>query len=107
MLRIHALGGLSVSRDGAPAAGAAARRKPLALLALLAAAGERGVSRDKLLAYLWPECEPEKASHRLTQLLYALRRDLKADALFLGSSDLRLNPDIISADVTDFTDALK
>src|ERR671936_619400 len=100
MLRLRVLGNPLVEGSTGPVGGAAAQRKSLALLALLAPAGERGVSRDKLLAYLWPESEPERASHRLTQLLYALRRDLKADALFLGSSDLRLNPDIISADVT-------
>src|SRR5919197_3825732 len=64
MLRLRVLGNPSVEGSTGPVGGAAAQRKSLALLALLAPAGERGVSRDKLLAYLWPECEPEKASHR-------------------------------------------
>ncbi len=81
--------------------GAAAHRKSLALLALLSP-GERGMSRDKILAYVWPDADAARASHRLTQLLYALRRDLDADSLFLGSSDLRLNPDLISTDVREF-----
>ncbi|HET8625448.1 MAG TPA: BTAD domain-containing putative transcriptional regulator [Gemmatimonadales bacterium] len=85
-----------------PAGGAAAQRKSLALLALLAGS-ERGMSRDKILGYLWPDADAAKASHRLTQVLYALRRDLDADGLFLGSSDLRLNRDLISCDVHEFT----
>ncbi len=86
--------------------GAAAQRRCLALLALLAAAGTRGVSRDKLVTLLWPEGEGGKASHRLTQLLYLLRRDLQSDDLFLGSTDLRLNPTALETDISDFTEAL-
>jgi TolB-like protein len=60
------------------------------------------MSRDKILAYVWPDADAARASHRLTQLLYALRRDLDADSLFLGSSDLRLNPNVIASDVHEF-----
>src|SRR5216117_3360961 len=77
-LRLRTLGGLAVERNPPLGPGAAAQRRPLALLALLAAASERGVSRDKLLACLWPESSQEKARHLLTQTLYALRRDLHA-----------------------------
>src|SRR5574341_200438 len=57
MLYLRTFGGLSVETDGAPATGAARQRKTLAVLALLAAAGRRGMSRDKLLAYLWPDSD--------------------------------------------------
>src|SRR5256885_7170240 len=46
-------------RDGAPCRGAAVRRNTLALLALLAAADKNGASRDKLIAFLWPESDTE------------------------------------------------
>ena len=81
MLRFKTLGGAAVEGDTGPVGGAAAHRKSLALLALLALAGDRGISRDKLLAYLWPETDPDRAGHRLTQALYALRRDLKVGPL--------------------------
>ncbi|MGH7546825.1 MAG: tetratricopeptide repeat protein [Gemmatimonadales bacterium] len=106
MLRLRTLGSPSVEGSAGPLSGAAAQRKSLALLALLACAGERGVSRDKILAYLWPETEAPKAAHRLSQVLHALRRDLEAEALFLGTSELRLNPQVISTDTVEFTDAL-
>ncbi len=106
MLRLKTLGTAVVEGSTGPERGAAAQRKSLALLALLAAAGERGVSRDKILAYVWPETEAEKAAHSLSQVLHALRRDLEAEALFLGTSDLRLNPQVISTDIVEFTDAL-
>ena len=106
-LRLRTLGGLAVECDPGPGPGAATQRRPLALLALLAAAGARGASRDKLLGCLWPESSEEKARHLLTQTLYALRRDLHAEALFLGSSDLKLNRDLIWVDVQEFEAALE
>src|SRR3989449_50822 len=105
-LRLRTLGGLAVEGNPPPGPGAAAQRRPLALLALLAAASERGVSRDKLLACLWPESSQEKARHLLTQTLYALRRDLHAQELFLGSNELRLNPQVGSTDALGLVKAL-
>ncbi|MGH7629560.1 MAG: BTAD domain-containing putative transcriptional regulator [Gemmatimonadales bacterium] len=101
MLRLRVFGGAVVEGPTGPLGGTAAHRKSLALLGLLSGS-ERGMSRDKILAYLWPDADAARASHRLTQLLYALRRDLDADSLFLGSSDVRLNPDLISTDVREF-----
>src|SRR5437870_5461633 len=105
-LRLRTLGGLAVEGELPPALGAATQRRPLALLALLALARDRGVSRDKLLAYLWPESSAEKARHLLNQALYSLRRDLTADELFLGSSELRLNPTVLPVDAREFEDAV-
>ena len=105
MLRFRTLGGAAVESETGPIGGAAAQRKSLALLALLALAGDRGISRDKLLAYLWPETDPDRAGHRLTQALYALRRDLQVGALFLGSAELRLNAELMGSDVAEFVAA--
>jgi eukaryotic-like serine/threonine-protein kinase len=106
VLHLKTFGGLSVDIDGIPATGAAQQRKTLALLALLAAAGPRGVSRDKLIASLWPETDAEHGRALLNQACYALRRDLHARDLFLGSIQLRLNPSVISSDIESFACAL-
>ena len=103
MFRLETLGGLALT-DG-PAAPVTAQRRRLALLALLAVAGERGLSRDKLVAYLWADSPSDNARHALEQLLYALRRQL-GDALFLGPDPLRLNPDLITSDVAQFGQAV-
>ncbi len=101
------LGGLSVEANGAPYAGAAVQRKTLALLALLGTAGQRGLSRDKLIAYLWPESDAEHGRNLLKQACYALRRDLREHDLFLGATELRLNSAVIESDLQTFKDALQ
>jgi DNA-binding SARP family transcriptional activator len=107
VLHLKTFGGLSVDIDGTPGTGAAQQRKTLGLLALLAAAGQRGLSRDKLIAALWPETDAEHGKGLLRQACYALRRDLHASDLFLGSIQLRLNPAVISSDVESFAGALE
>ena len=107
MLQLQVLGTPSVTSGGGMCGGAAAQRKAIALLALLAIAGRRGLSRDRILATLWPETPADRANHRLTQLLYSLRRDLGCSELFLGSVDLRLNPDVLATDVDAFAEALE
>jgi DNA-binding SARP family transcriptional activator len=84
--------------------GTAAQPQSLALLTLLAVAGERGVSRDKVIALLWPECDAKRARHRLSQLCHALRRSL-GDIFSCASSEIRLDEARITSDVADFRDA--
>src|SRR5690348_15560973 len=104
MFRLETLGGLSLTGEDGPVRTTQPRR--LALLTLLAVAVERGLSRDKLQACLWPDSPSENARHALEQLLYALRRQLGDDA-FLGTNPLALNPAVIGSDVDDFQRAVE
>jgi DNA-binding SARP family transcriptional activator len=110
VLRLRTFGGLTLARGSEDLTGAVTQRRRLALLALLAVAGPAGMSRDKLLAYLWPESDAERARHVLNQLLYAQRRQVGGDGessdLFLGRKTLRLNPGVIGTDVEAFEEAL-
>jgi DNA-binding SARP family transcriptional activator len=106
MLRLRTFGGLSLRLNDAPITGVVTQRRQLALLALLAASGDDGMSRDKLLAYLWPERDHASARHLLNQHLYAQRQHLGDDGLFLGRKTLRLNPGLIESDVAAFGAAL-
>jgi DNA-binding SARP family transcriptional activator/TolB-like protein len=106
LLRLKTFGGLGIHREGTPPEGAGAQRRRLALLALLAAAGERGMSREKLLGFLWAESDLERARKNLAQAVYALRRDLGSEDLVLGTTDLRLNPDCMTSDLADFQRAI-
>ena len=103
MLRLQALGGLTLlDAAGTPLV---TQRRRLGLLALLAASGGRGSSRDKLVAYLWAESSTEHARHALEQLLYSIRRQISDDVL-LGTDPLQLNPSILTSDVGEFERAL-
>lgn len=77
----------------------------LALLAVLAASGERGSSRDRLLLLFWPDASQQRARHSLEQLLYKMRKSM-GESLFAGVNPLRLNPAVMSSDVGDFEQAL-
>ena len=106
MLYLRAFGGLTLENGGQSPTGAATQRSRLAILAVLAVAGDRGVSRESLLALFWPENDSESARGALKQALYALRRDLGDPTAIAGTSELVLNPDVIRSDVQDFGQAL-
>ena len=106
MLRITTFGGLTLRQGDQSLTGPPTQRRRLALLAMLAVAGEAGVSRDKLLAMLWPEGEPEKSRHALNQILSAQRRHFGNAPLFEGKKTVRLNLSLVSSDIRSFQDAI-
>jgi len=104
MYRLRTFGGLSLERDGVPVDEIVPQRKALVLLATLAVHGSLG--RERLMALLWPESEPERARGSLKQAVHTLRRQLSEPELVLGTAELRLNPDRIECDVALFEQAL-
>ena len=103
MFRLATFGGLSLIDDRTP--DIAIPRRRLAVLALLAQAGDRGLTRDKLVAYLWPDSSADAARHSLEQLLYSVRRQYGA-FVFAGTDPLRLNSAVIASDIAEFESAL-
>lgn len=105
VLRLFTFGGLGLEfDDGSPAP--RLRRPPLAMLAVLASAGERGVSRERLASLFWPESDEEHARHSARQVLYALRQELGADVVRSIGSTLSLDPAAITTDVAEFRAAI-
>jgi len=105
--RLSCLGQLAIHRDGVPLSSAAAQPRRLALLAILARAGGRAVTREKLVSWLWPDADEERSRRSLNQALYMLRNELGGEEAILGSRDLRLNGDLIGSDVADFESAIE
>jgi DNA-binding SARP family transcriptional activator/tetratricopeptide (TPR) repeat protein len=101
MLHVRTLGGFSVTRAG-DAAPAALQPRRLAVLAVIARAGMRGVTRDRLIALVWPDADDEAGRKAVSQALWALRRELREDELFEGVQELRLNPAVATCDVVEF-----
>jgi DNA-binding SARP family transcriptional activator/TolB-like protein len=107
VIRVHTLGGLSVrGDDGNSLSGAVSQPRRIAILALLARAGERGMSRERILALLWPDADDERGPRALTQALYALRKDLGAEEAIVGAKELRFDPALVNSDVAEFTSAV-
>jgi eukaryotic-like serine/threonine-protein kinase len=105
MKRIQTLGGLAVFDGPRPLGGNAQQPRRLALLAVLARAGDRGVSRDRLATLLWGDVEPDRARRSLNQALYAIRQDLGSEEAILGTRDLRLNSELVEVDLVGFESA--
>lgn len=78
----------------------------MALLALLALPRSTSVSRDQLLGYLWPESDEERARHRLSNSLYLIKKTVGNDAIVEVGDGLRLNPERVRVDVTEFERAV-
>ena len=105
MLCLHVLGGCTLRCNGEPLSGPAVQSRRLALFALAASSRSTGLSRDKLIAYFWPEEERDRARHFLADSLFTIRKSLGRDVIIASGADIRLNPDLICADLWKFEDA--
>lgn len=104
MLRLVTFGGLALERrDGKSPP--RVRPQRLAILAILAAAGDRGVSRERLCGLLWADTDEARARHALRQALYALGNEVDVDVIETDPV-LRLDRKLLTADVTEFQAAL-
>lgn len=102
MLLLTTLGTLAIADDGGAPTWLATRRRALAILALAAAHGPDGISRDQAMALLWPELDASGARNNLKQTVFAIRHALGADVFDRGAATLRLDEHVIAADVIQF-----
>lgn len=108
MIRLQLLGGPAVVGPGIAPDAATRLRRAIALLALVASAAPKAVARDRLLAFLWPESDTERARNSLRQTLFALRRDLGEEIFSTETpAGLQLDPAHATVDLWEFTGALK
>lgn len=104
---LRLLGGFALDRASGGAAPVLRQRRSEGVLAVLAVSADLGCSRDRLIAYFWPESPESKARHNLRDALYALRQTLGSDAVLNAGDGLRMNPGVIRADVQAFEEALQ
>ena len=102
MLRLRTFGAAGLQR--ADGSSIALQRRPLALLAFVAASAD-GASREKTLGVLWPDVDEERARHSLAQTLYSLRRSCGAEVV-RGTNVLQLDAALITTDLAEFEQAL-
>jgi len=80
-------------------------KKNRALLGILSLAPHREATRERLTGLLWSDRAEEQARSSLRQALASLRKDLAAldgDPLVLTGDRVRLDPNLVAADVSEF-----
>ncbi len=105
MFCLKLFGGAALMSPEGPVTGRAVQRRRLALAALLAVARDRGMSRDKLVAYLWPEADAERGRHQLSDSVYRINQALNREAIVAAGDGLRLSAELPS-DVAQFEEAI-
>ncbi|HEY0809241.1 MAG TPA: hypothetical protein VGD49_03730, partial [Longimicrobiales bacterium] len=106
MFYLRLFGSPSLESDDVTVSGGATQRHRLALLALLAMAPAHRLSRDKLIAYLWPDRDTDGGRNLLKVSTYVLRSVLGDRALLSEGDDLRLTRESLALDTADFDAAL-
>jgi TolB-like protein/DNA-binding SARP family transcriptional activator len=105
-------GGASIHSPTGPIEGRAVQRRRLGLLALLAAPRHTGmgppatgVSRERLVSYLWPEAASDRGRHLLSDSVYRVNQALGGEAIAAAGDELRVNATILPSDVAQLEDA--
>jgi TolB-like protein/DNA-binding SARP family transcriptional activator/Flp pilus assembly protein TadD len=106
MFRLRVLGGFALDGTSGAAAPVFPKRRPEAVLAVLAVCGDLGCTRERLLALLWPENDDASARHGLRDALHVIRRSLGPGAVPSAGRQLRLDPAVVASDVLQFSQAL-
>src|SRR5690242_18676102 len=93
--RLKVLGGAVVEVGGTPMGGPAAHRHRVGLLAILAR-NRLPVSRDKLIAILWPERDTDSGRNLLKVAVHGLRKVLGEDAIRSVGDQLTVDATLVS-----------
>ncbi|MGH7669362.1 MAG: AfsR/SARP family transcriptional regulator, partial [Gemmatimonadaceae bacterium] len=107
MFRLKLFGSASIEGPDGPLIGRPVQRRRMALLALLVVARRRGLTRDKLIGYLWPDADAERGRPMLSDSIYQVNHALDGDAIVAIGDELRLDPERLPSDVWDFLDAVE
>ena len=107
MHRLLVLGTPQVRDPAGVPLGRLMQPRPLALLAVLAAAGAHGATRDRLAMLLWGEADENRARHNLSVTLYLIHRELGPDAVTTAGQVLFLSRQVVSSDLDEFLGALR
>ncbi len=107
-IQVRLFGPLQIERDGQPLQHRGkAPRRPLELLALLAAHGQRPLAVARVIDALWPSLDADAPRASLDMAVSRLRRLLgAAGAVCVADGHLRLDPALVWTDVAAFEAAV-
>ncbi len=107
VLQLKLFGTASIVGPAGPVPGRAGQGRRLALLALLAQSRRNPLSRDKLIAWIWPESSTDRARAQLSDAVYLIRSALGEDVIRSNGDELALNPAVITSDTEMFEQLLE
>jgi serine/threonine protein kinase len=104
---ISTLGGLTLRADGRPVRGSRLSAHALACLALLAHAGDRGLSRERIESLLWERYTESDAESRLSETLASIRSEFGLTDVIVGEHVIQLDASLVDSDVTRFSSMIR
>ena len=107
VFRLKLFGSASIEGPDGPLVGRPVQRRRLALLALLAVARQRGLTRDKVIGYLWPDADAERGRPLVSDSIYHVNHAVDGDAIVAIGDELRLDPERLPSDVWEFLEAVE
>jgi DNA-binding SARP family transcriptional activator/tetratricopeptide (TPR) repeat protein len=99
MYLLRLLGPPSLEDLHGPVPGRVAQERKLAVLAVLARADHRTVTRDFLAGMFWPESDQSRARHNVADAVWVTRSALGERAVLSRGNRLTLNPEVVATDV--------
>jgi len=75
-------------------------------VALVAASGREGLSRDRALVLLWPELNEHDAQNNLRQTVFSIRRAIHPDIFHPAPANLAINAGVATVDLHEYERAL-
>jgi len=104
-VHLRIFGGASLEGPAGPLGGRAAQRHRLGLLALLAL--HPRITREKVIAYLWPSASEARGRRLLSDSIYRIHQGLNIEAVVATGEDLRFDGTALTCDVMEFRNAVK
>jgi DNA-binding SARP family transcriptional activator/tetratricopeptide (TPR) repeat protein len=107
MYLLRLLGPPSLEGPHGRVAGRVTQERKLAVLAVLARAEGRTLTRDFLAAMFWPESDQARARHNVADAVWVMRSALGEGAIHSQGNRLTLNPEVVATDVDALEEALR
>ncbi len=105
--RLKTFGGLALfDGAGTPCSERGLGPERLALLAVLVAHGKKGIPRDTLGSWFWPEASEDKVRHNLAQAIHRIRKATAEEAIVTSPLQYCIEPEIVTSDLTEFNACL-
>jgi DNA-binding SARP family transcriptional activator len=107
MIRLHTLGALEVTMDGAEAPSELLWKKNVALLLYLARAPKRRCTREQLIGLLWPDKDDAAARQSVREAIRMVRHYVGDERLKTTGDVIQLQEDSVALDTDEFERLVK